>query len=324
MMVFGKALPSTRARCGVDEIVLVRGRIDHKEKDKTTLIVQSVERFEPTRRGGRGGARGARRRAAGPAAAAPEPRRRRDRRARDDHRRPQARARQPRRRDEVVLDDHDLGRRAHAALRRRLPRQADADAARRARRRSSAPRALGGRRRPSAACRRAARVTRRARAASPCLAQPLAERAISPRPRLLLVRRPASPSTHGSPSKRGSERNARAALAPDLALADAGVAVAVGAERRLAVVEVQRAEPVEPDDRVEVVEHGAERRRRCARRSRWRACGRSRGRRRAARPPPQTSSSRASSSNERPSVPPAPAVFSRCSGQRSDSVERLA
>ena len=48
MVIFGKALAEYEGALGVDEIVLVRGRIDHKDKDKTSLIVQSVERFDPT------------------------------------------------------------------------------------------------------------------------------------------------------------------------------------------------------------------------------------------------------------------------------------
>ena len=46
-------------------------------------------------------------------------------------------------------------------------------------------------------------------------------------------------------------------LRADLAVAEVDVAVAVGAERRHRVVDVQRAEPVEPDDAVELVEHVA-------------------------------------------------------------------
>src|SRR5262249_8071972 len=53
-----------------------------------------------------------------------------------------------------------------------------------------------------------------------------------------------------------------AAPAAALALAPPGVTVAIRTERRLAVVEVKRAEPVETDDRVEVVEHRGERVRR--------------------------------------------------------------
>ena len=47
----------------------------------------------------------------------------------------------------------------------------------------------------------------------------------------------------------------RAAAAADLALADVGVAVAVGAQRRLGVVEVQRAEAIQADDVGALVEH---------------------------------------------------------------------
>jgi DNA polymerase-3 subunit alpha len=48
MLVFGKALAEHEAALGVDQIVLVRGRVDHKEAGKTCLVVQSVERFEPS------------------------------------------------------------------------------------------------------------------------------------------------------------------------------------------------------------------------------------------------------------------------------------
>src|SRR5919108_4280781 len=50
-----------------------------------------------------------------------------------------------------------------------------------------------------------------------------------------------------------------AARAADLAVAEVLVAVDVGAERRLRVVDVQRPEAVEPDDAVELVEHPRER-----------------------------------------------------------------
>ena len=86
----------------------------------------------------------------------------------------------------------------------------------------------------------------------------------------------------GRLSKRGSERNAAKPLAAELALAEVGVAVAVGAQRHLRVVDVDAAEPLEPDLGVEVVEHLAERRRASGSRSRRRAGGSSRGRPRAA------------------------------------------
>jgi DNA polymerase III subunit alpha len=48
LLVFGKALGEHEAALAADEIVLVKGRVDHKEAGKTCLVVQSVERFAPT------------------------------------------------------------------------------------------------------------------------------------------------------------------------------------------------------------------------------------------------------------------------------------
>jgi DNA polymerase-3 subunit alpha len=48
ILVFGKALAEHEAALAVDQVVLVRGRVDHKEAGKTCVIVQSVERFTPT------------------------------------------------------------------------------------------------------------------------------------------------------------------------------------------------------------------------------------------------------------------------------------
>ena len=48
MLVFGKALAEHEAALAVDEVVLVRGRVDHKEAGKTCLIVQTVEVFAPS------------------------------------------------------------------------------------------------------------------------------------------------------------------------------------------------------------------------------------------------------------------------------------
>ena len=31
-----------------DAVVLVRGRVDHKDRDETKLVVQEADRFEPT------------------------------------------------------------------------------------------------------------------------------------------------------------------------------------------------------------------------------------------------------------------------------------
>ncbi len=48
LIAFEKTISECEGALAVDEIVLVRGKIDHKDKDKTNLMVQSVERFEPT------------------------------------------------------------------------------------------------------------------------------------------------------------------------------------------------------------------------------------------------------------------------------------
>jgi DNA polymerase-3 subunit alpha len=48
MLVFGKALAEYEAALAVDEVVLVKGRVDHKEAGKTCLVVQSVESFAPS------------------------------------------------------------------------------------------------------------------------------------------------------------------------------------------------------------------------------------------------------------------------------------
>ena len=50
MLVFGKALAEHEAALAVDQVVLVRGRVDHKEAGKTCLVVQSVEAFALARR----------------------------------------------------------------------------------------------------------------------------------------------------------------------------------------------------------------------------------------------------------------------------------
>jgi DNA polymerase-3 subunit alpha len=49
MLVFGKALAEHEAALAVDEVVLVKGRVDHKEAGKTCLVVQTVETFAPSR-----------------------------------------------------------------------------------------------------------------------------------------------------------------------------------------------------------------------------------------------------------------------------------
>ncbi len=48
VLIFGKALAEHEAALAVDAVVLVRGRVDHKEAGKTCVVVQNVERFDPT------------------------------------------------------------------------------------------------------------------------------------------------------------------------------------------------------------------------------------------------------------------------------------
>jgi DNA polymerase III subunit alpha len=48
ILVFGKALAEHEASLAVDQVVLVRGRVDHKEAGKTCIVVQSVDTFAPT------------------------------------------------------------------------------------------------------------------------------------------------------------------------------------------------------------------------------------------------------------------------------------
>src|SRR4051812_34278389 len=47
LVVFEKALEAAEGALAPDEIVLVRGRVDHKEAGKVCLVVQDAERFEP-------------------------------------------------------------------------------------------------------------------------------------------------------------------------------------------------------------------------------------------------------------------------------------
>jgi DNA polymerase-3 subunit alpha len=48
MIVFGETMEAAKDALVPDSIVLVRGRIDHKDKDKTTLVAQKVEAFRPS------------------------------------------------------------------------------------------------------------------------------------------------------------------------------------------------------------------------------------------------------------------------------------
>jgi DNA polymerase-3 subunit alpha len=48
MLVFNSAYAKNEGQVDVDRVVLVRGRVDHKEAGETKLVAQEVEAFEPT------------------------------------------------------------------------------------------------------------------------------------------------------------------------------------------------------------------------------------------------------------------------------------
>ncbi len=48
VLVFGKALAAGEDALSADSIVLVRGRVDHKDREKTCIVAQQIERFAPT------------------------------------------------------------------------------------------------------------------------------------------------------------------------------------------------------------------------------------------------------------------------------------
>jgi DNA polymerase-3 subunit alpha len=48
MLIFNSAYASNESKAGVDQRVIVRGRVDHKERGETKLVVQEVEPFEPS------------------------------------------------------------------------------------------------------------------------------------------------------------------------------------------------------------------------------------------------------------------------------------
>ena len=48
LLVFGKALESAGEALAPDSIVLVRGRVDHKDRDKTCIVAQQIEPFRPS------------------------------------------------------------------------------------------------------------------------------------------------------------------------------------------------------------------------------------------------------------------------------------
>ena len=58
MLVFNSAYAANADKVDVDKIVIVRGRVDHKEAGETKLVAQEVKAFEPSAGGGAAGGRG--------------------------------------------------------------------------------------------------------------------------------------------------------------------------------------------------------------------------------------------------------------------------
>jgi DNA polymerase III subunit alpha len=48
LLVFNSAYATSASRIEIDRVVLVRGRVDHKERGETKLVVQEAESFEPS------------------------------------------------------------------------------------------------------------------------------------------------------------------------------------------------------------------------------------------------------------------------------------
>ena len=193
MLVFGKALAEHEAVLAVDQVVMVRGRVDHKEAGKTCLVVQSAETFAPSEQEVADARAASARAATAGAAGVPADRRRQAARERD--RRAQARDRQlPGPRGGGARDGHHH-RPSPPAPRRGLPGGAHPDAARRAGAGASRPRAGG-----VAASAELGALAARRRACRP----PLAQRPSPVRPPPRWGRR-----RRGSRARRADPRRAR-------------------------------------------------------------------------------------------------------------------
>jgi DNA polymerase-3 subunit alpha len=48
VLVFGKALAAAEEAVQADSIVLIRGRVDHKDREKTCVVAQQIDKFEPS------------------------------------------------------------------------------------------------------------------------------------------------------------------------------------------------------------------------------------------------------------------------------------
>ena len=48
VLIFGKALEASGDALATDSIVIVRGRVDHKDREKTCVVAQQIDAFQPT------------------------------------------------------------------------------------------------------------------------------------------------------------------------------------------------------------------------------------------------------------------------------------
>ena len=153
LVVFGSVLESAEQALAVDTIVLVRGKVDHKDANKSVVLAQQVERFEPRPEEIAKAREEAVQAAAAAGSAAPV--RRRDRAAGDGAGRSEAPAGRVARRGRGRDRAGHLERAPAAEARPRLPRQPDRRAARAARpaARAGADRLAADRRRRLASAR---------------------------------------------------------------------------------------------------------------------------------------------------------------------------
>ena len=321
MLVFGKALAEHEAALAVDQVVLVRGRVDHKEAGKTCLIVQTVEVFAPSEQEIARGRKRAETRPPSTAVTLAQPVHVRvDARepVRERDRGPQAARRGLSRAAPRWCSRSTLPPACAAAPGRGVPRAAHADAARRAGAACFACRRPRSREALRRLTSHAERYASASCAAAPCPARAASSPARLPRAWGLRGSRRASPARTAAPAAagpRGTRRSPRSPSSPSPMFAWRSRFEPSGVWESLRCSEphAATARACACDSR------STERpcRRSCGCHSRRRAGGRSPGTPPGARPRRRPRAAPASSSNERPSVPPAPAVFSRCSGQPS-------
>src|SRR5205085_8161734 len=48
LVIFGKSLAASEEAATADAIVVVRGRVDHKDREKTCIVAAQIERFDPS------------------------------------------------------------------------------------------------------------------------------------------------------------------------------------------------------------------------------------------------------------------------------------